>query len=357
MKLIVKAKTLSLILVCGLTVLVFQPQRVNVSAGPLAAKGGDAYTVIALVNEVRAAYGLSAYNANSALMSSAQAHSDYQASVGSLTHTGKGGSRPGDRAVAAGYGGGAKVYVTENIYGGRNASPSIAVNWWQGDATHLNTMISPSYTDVGVGIAEGNGVVYYTMDVGYVAGSAGQNPNAKSSTGNNASSSASNSSAPVIVPVMAATPQADGSIIHTVKEGQAMWNIAAIYNISIADLLSLNGLTENSFIHPGDKMLIRAATTISATQTVTATQMITLSTPTIPISITNTATVSLAKMDTPTLIPQAMHSGTPQPTIIVIMNTDSPPMKKVDPVLLAIGALVVVGIFLVILGSVTRKAS
>ncbi len=357
MKLIIKAKTLSLIMVCGLTMLVFQPQSVNVSARPLAAKGGDAYQVIALVNEVRAGYGLSAYTANNALMSAAQAHSDYQASVGSLTHTGKGGSRPGDRAVAAGYGGGAKVYVTENIYGGRNASPSIAVNWWQGDATHLNTMISPSYTDVGVGVAEGNGVIYYTMDVGYVAGSAGQNPNARSSASNNSSSGANNSSAPVVIPVMAATPMADGSIIHTVKEGQALWNIAAIYNISITDLLTLNGLTENSFIHPGDKMLVRAATTITATQTVSATQVMTLSTPTIPIPVSNTATAPPAIMESPTLTSPAAQSDTPQPTIVVVLNTEAPPTKKVDPVLLAIGGLVVVGLFLVVLGSVTRKAS
>jgi hypothetical protein len=122
-------------------------------------------------------------------------------------------------------------------------------------------------------------------------------------------------------------------------------------------LLTLNGLTENSFIHPGDKMLVRAATTITATETVTATLAISLNTPTAPISITNTATAVLARIDTPTLLPQAEISGTPQPTIIVIMKTDPPPMKKVDPVLLAIGALVVIGLFLVILGSVTRKAS
>jgi uncharacterized protein YkwD len=70
---------------------------VQVSASTLAKKGGDAYQVIALVNAVRAAYGLPDYTANAALMSAAQAHSEYQASIGSATHTGKGGSRAGDR--------------------------------------------------------------------------------------------------------------------------------------------------------------------------------------------------------------------------------------------------------------------
>ncbi len=346
------------ILICGLAVVVFQPQKVNGSASALAGKGGDAYQVIALVNQVRAAYGLSAYTANNALMSAAQAHSNYQASVGSITHTGNGGSRPGDRAIAAGYGGGAKVYVSENIYGGKSASASVAVNWWQGDATHLNTMISPSYTDVGVGVAEGNGVIYYTMDVGYVAGSPGQNTTSKNSTGSNQSSSAAaTTSGSVIVPVMAATPQADGSIIHTVQSGQALWNIAAIYNISIADLVALNGLTESSFIHPGDKMLVRSATTISATQTVTATQGTTVVTPTIPISITDTATAIFVAANTATSIPRLIPSDTPMPTNTAVVERDSSPTKKVDPVLLAIGALVIIGIFLVILGSVTRRAS
>lgn len=361
-----KQKTLNLILIFGLALVLFQPQRMQVSAHVLAGKGGDAYQVVALVNSVRAAYGLAGYTANAALMNAAQAHSEYQASIGTATHSGKGGSRSGDRAVAAGYGGGAKVYVTENIYSGKNASASVAVNWWQGDATHLNTMISPSHTDIGVGVAEGNGVIYYTMDVGYVAGAAGQG--SVSSNKESSGSGADNSSAKaVIVPVSAATAQADGSIIHTVQEGQALWNIAAIYNTSVDNLLSLNGLTENSFIHPGDQMLVRAATGVTATQTITATQVVTaqvtttdtltLSTPTIPISVTQKATAVLKADNNATSISLNATPVVPQPTIIVVMESEAPSTKKIDPVLLAIGGLVVVGVFLVILGSVTRKAS
>lgn len=353
---------LHFIYVCILALILFQPQRVQASVFTLAKKGGDAYQVIALVNAVRAAYGLPDYTANAALMSAAQAHSEYQASIGSATHTGKGGSRAGDRAVAAGYGGGAKVYVTENIYSGRNATASIAVNWWQGDATHLNTIISPSHTDVGVGVAESNGVIYYTMDVGYIAGAAGQGSVSRESSSSGAADASGSSDAAVIIPVSAATPQADGSIIHTVKEGQALWNIAAIYNISITDLLALNGLTENSFIHPGDEMLVRVATTLTATQTITATQGITNPidtdiTPTLPITITQTATMVQKAAPSATPVIVNTSSNDPQPTIVVIVESDVSPTKKIDPVLLAISGLVVVGVFLVILGSITRKAN
>jgi hypothetical protein len=42
---------------------------------------------------------------------------------------------------------------------------------------------------------------------------------------------------------------------------------------------------------------------------------------------------------------------------VVIVESDVSPTKKVDPVLLRISGLVVVGVFLVILGSITRKAN
>ncbi|MDI6814175.1 MAG: CAP domain-containing protein, partial [Desulfitobacteriaceae bacterium] len=206
---------------------------------------GDAYQVLALVNQVRASYGLPALQANSALMAAAQGHSDYQASIGSATHSGKGGSSPLQRALAAGYGGGAKVYVSENIYSGNNASPSQAVNWWVGDGIHLQTMINPNATDAGAGVAQNGNTVYYTLLVGYVAGSPG--------SGSGAPPAASGTKAPTkppFVPLVTSTPNADGSIVHEVQAGQALWNIAAIYNIPLAELLALNGLTENSFIYP-----------------------------------------------------------------------------------------------------------
>ncbi len=46
--------------------------------------------------------GMAPLSVDSALMGSAQGHSDYQASIGAWTHTGPGGSNPTRRAVAAG---------------------------------------------------------------------------------------------------------------------------------------------------------------------------------------------------------------------------------------------------------------
>ncbi len=60
------------------------------------------------------------------------------------------------------------MFVSENIYGGGNASAQSAVNWWMGDALHQNTMLSPNYTDAGVGVASNGSAMYFTLDVGYV---------------------------------------------------------------------------------------------------------------------------------------------------------------------------------------------
>ncbi len=82
------------------------------------AQAGDPYSLIDAVNNLRAANGLPAYQINGTLMAIAQGHSDYQAAIGEVTHTGAGGTRPRDRAAAAGYGGGGTFFISENIAGG-----------------------------------------------------------------------------------------------------------------------------------------------------------------------------------------------------------------------------------------------
>lgn len=309
---------------------------------------GDAYQVIALVNQVRASYGLPALQAHSALMGAAQGHSDYQASIGTATHSGKGGSSPVQRAIAAGYGGGAKVYVSENIYSGNNASPSQAVNWWTGDGIHLQTMINPNATDAGAGVAQNGDTIYYTLLVGYVAGSPGRGAVPPPASGG--------TKAPTAVPyfpIVTSTPNPDGSVVHVVQPGQALWNIAAIYNVSLADLLTLNGLNENSFIYPGDKILIRKA---EVTPTFEETLLPTAS-PT-PTVLVNTPTLTAISPDqivsTPTQVVQQPEDLS-QP---VNGQVDQPPRPRIGATInffpLLIGGLFFAGGVLILLGTLAR---
>lgn len=230
------------------------------------------FDVLAAVNALRAANGLTALETNSSLMASAQAHSEYQAFLGTWTHEGAGGSTPKSRAIAAGYGGGATIFISENV---AEISTTAGIDFliytiWA-DAIHWNTMVNPNYTHAGVGVAEANGEVFYTLDVGYISGSP-------------AVQSTSSTSGPVatvqfVQPVLAATPREDGSIVHIVEYGQSLSTIAEIYNVTVDQIKALNSLTTNT-IWVGMELLIQPAYTPSMTPTVTNTPVPPTRTPT-----------------------------------------------------------------------------
>ncbi len=53
-----------------------------------------------------------------------------------------------------------------------------------------------------------------------------------------------------------ATPGLNGEIRHTVLPDQFLYHIVQLYGIPLQDLLSLNNLTEDSPIYPGDQLII-----------------------------------------------------------------------------------------------------
>jgi len=313
----------------------------------------SASEVIQLVNQLRRANGLPAYQQNASLMAAAQSHSEYQASIGSVTHTGAGGTRARDRAVAAGYGDGATVFVSENIAGGVNLSAQEAVQWWQGDNLHLNTMLSASYQDVGVGVAVSDSRVYYTLDAGYIASSAPPPP----SGGTSAPSPPQVTPGPtaiVIIPVQAATARPDGSIVHEVQQGQALWNIAAAYKVSIAYLLTLNSITESSIIYPGDKLLVRVA---QVNALATETQIITVTATLDRVAATSHPNRTPTP-DTPsgTLVAgQATPSASDPDDALANSTKQEGARPKFDPLLIAIIALGVIGAGLFVFGTILKR--
>lgn len=307
------------------------------SASPSRAQAGDPYGLISAVNSLRAANGMPALEANSILMSVAQAHTDYQAAIGDVTHTGAGGTRPRDRAAAAGYGGGATFFISENIAGGTNLSIDEVISWWMGDAPHINTMLGANYRDIGAGVAESNGFVYYTIDVAYVAGGSSYVPPPTITPGG--------PTAMPIYMVQTGTPNPDGSIIHVVLPGQTLITIAIAYGVTVNQIKELNYLT-GDIIYDGDKLVIRRAGTPEATAT-----------PTTTVTPTRAATATRAPTRTATSSPTAVLTDVSTPVGPAQTGASEANPDLVENILvMAIVGLAAGGVILMIVGSFMRRS-
>lgn len=215
---------------------------------PVAAQS-SAGEVLQLVNSLRASYGLPPFSQSSVLAVAAQSHANWMASTGLYSHTGAGGSSPQSRSAAAGYPG----YVAENIVGGTNLTAQQGVTWWINSPIHFNTLISPRYTEVGIGVATGLGQNFYVL----VAGTTSDSPPAVAA-GTGTAARGENEIF-VVAALDLAEPREDGSIVHTVQSGQSLWSIAARYGVPLQDVLLFNSLSEDSTINPGDEVTIRLA--------------------------------------------------------------------------------------------------
>lgn len=233
----------------------------------------NAYDLIDAVNALRASRGLAAYQVNSILMQTAQAQADYMASTGNITHYGPDGSRPFQRALAAGYpvagdlslGG----WFSENIQGGVNLSPREAVNAWMGDAPHQNTMLSGTLQDIGAGVAVDGSFYYYVIDCGLAIGSAVSYTPTSGGTAIVVSGTPATRE-PTIAAAIVNTPDENGNIYHVVLPGQTLWQIALAYKTTIEQIKRLNNLSAND-IYIGQKLLIgRAGTATPISPTATA---------------------------------------------------------------------------------------
>jgi uncharacterized protein YkwD len=292
---------------------------------PSLAQAGDPYALIDAVNTLRLNNGLAPYRIDNTLMSIAQSHSNYQASIGSVTHIGPGGSRPRDRAAAAGYGGGATFFISENIAGGTDLSVDGAIQMWLGDDPHIQTMLSTNYQDVGAGVAVANGFVYYTLDAAYVAGGS-YSPPATTRPGG-----------PTALPyyaVRTVTPNPDGSIIHTVMAGQNLTLIAKGYGVTVAALKELNHLTSD-IIYEGDVLIISLGNTPGPTGSPTG---------------TSTPTKAATPTRKPTRTPTA--TATPQVTVLATQTAEPVSLAPDPPGSDSLGSILVVAIIVMAMGGV-----
>jgi LysM repeat protein len=254
----------------------------------------SAYDLIGAVNSLRASYNMTAYEIDGSLMSIAQAQSEYQASIKTLTHT-----RPdGSGAASAGV-------TAENIAYG---PISRAMASWLDDQLHKDTLLGFSSAFVGAGMAtDSNGTVYYTLVIrrrtdttqtSFIAPPAATQSGGTTTTGRGTLT---------VEPILTVTPQADGTIYHTASRGQTLWDIAISYGLTIVELVTLNRLSpSNPVIYENQKILVQASYTPTTTPTIT-------NTPFPPTRTLRPTFTPRATRATNTITPT--HTPTPKPLL------------------------------------------
>jgi uncharacterized protein YkwD len=106
---------------------------------------------LGLINAERQGQGLAAYSMQSQLQAAARLHSTDMACNGIFGHTGSDGSSVRDRVERQGY---SWSWIGENIFATSNHSssaPQQAFDWWMNSAPHLANLLSPNYTEIGIG--------------------------------------------------------------------------------------------------------------------------------------------------------------------------------------------------------------
>ncbi len=298
----------------NLTLILVLTAQILVPESEVRAQSVTTSDLIALVNNIRTSYGLPALTTNSILMSTAQWTAETMVAQGIYDHlTYHGYPDVRTRIANAGYCGGSTVWATENWAAGYSGHTIGDIQSQWADYQHMLPMTEANYTDIGAGImTDSSGVTVYIVHAAYCgSGSSGS------------SGAVSYTAVPTtqfIEPVVTATPQEDGSIVHTVKYGQTLYTIAVWYGVTTDQIKALNGLT-SSTIYEGDKLIIRGTPTITVTPTVTPTVFRPTRTPTATVQPT-------------TPMPTVTPTPTPRPNLADIL-------PKIDRQWLGLGLLVI----------------
>jgi uncharacterized protein YkwD len=129
---------------------------VPVTAAYAAPSADGTGTVVSLVNQERREAGCDPVTVDSRLTSAAEKHSQDQADMGKMTHTGSDGSSVGQRVTRAGY---KWSKVGENVASGTTSAERAMQLWMNSDA-HRKNILNCAFENIGVGYVDG----YWTQD-------------------------------------------------------------------------------------------------------------------------------------------------------------------------------------------------
>ncbi len=216
-----------------------------------------AFDLIIAMNTLRVSYGLPPLEEDPIINAVAQSTAEIMTANNMSSHIGD----VRGRLQAAGYGGGATVWATENFAVGSSAFgiDQIMLAW--SDPTHMIPAVNPAYCNVGAGVAKSaSGRTYYILQAAYTsAKSCGEYKSLGS--GSAIQPGGVTGVSQLIVPVKIATADADGRVYHEVKAGQSFWAIAVAYKITIADLEKWNNLSRDNKLLTGQRLFIPGSST------------------------------------------------------------------------------------------------
>ncbi|MGQ9889363.1 MAG: CAP domain-containing protein [Aggregatilineales bacterium] len=215
-----------------------------------AARAQDGGDLLSRVNNLRASLGLPPYRLNAALSAAAQGQAEWMAATGTISHARPDGSGPRTRALAAGY---PSSDVTENIYGGTNASPDAAWAFWVNSPVHYNGMTNARYQEIGIGSARSSSMTTYVLMFGNPGG---PEPMAAAQPG---ASRGGSRSAPPAQPSYVVGLDPFGNIMHEVQPGDTLGDIALIYGYTWSDIpymKELNNIEDHRALVVGSIFLV-----------------------------------------------------------------------------------------------------
>lgn len=158
-----------------------------------------------------------------------------------------------------------------------------------------------------------------------------------------------------VVPIITSTPNPDGSTIHTVQTGQTLWGIAAVYDVSLDEILNLNGLSKDALIYPGQNLTIKQTKRDSITPSYlppTAFQS--------DLHPTALAQIKMTAVNTPVSRPETSSQvGLETPSTPLKLDSENIASAQntygIDPLLIGIFVLLAVGIVLVVWGTSAKN--
>jgi LysM repeat protein len=212
----------------------------------------SAYDLILAMNTLRVSNGLPALIEDPIIDAVAQSTAAIMAANNMSWHIGD----VRGRLAAAGYGNGGTVWATENFAVSSNGMGVDEIMAVWADPDHMRPAVNPAYCNVGAGVAQANGKIYYILQAAYVSEHACGSSSAPSSGGGSQSGSGANPVSQLIIPVKVATPDAEGKVFHEVQAGQSFWSIAIAYQITIHDLEVWNNTSRTIPLHAGERLFI-----------------------------------------------------------------------------------------------------